>query len=194
MIPALIGLVGFYLIPDLAVPEQILPSMAQKYVPSFLYVIFAGALVSAILSTVDSALLVASSLVSHNVVQSFVPDMTESKKVQTARIGVIVFGLIAYAIAVYADGIYDLVVDASAFGTAGIFTVVVFGLFTKLGDSRAAMITLLVAMISWLSLTYVLELEYAYIVSLGLSISTYLVSALLLGNSASKGLQLDPSL
>lgn len=193
MIPAMIGLVGFYLIPDLAVPEQILPSMAQKYLPSVLYVIFAGALVSAILSTVDSALLVASSLVSHNVVQSFIPNMTETKKVQTARIGVIAFGLIAYTIAVYADGIYDLVVDASAFGTAGIFTVVVFGLFTKLGDSRTATITLLVAMISWLSLTYIVELEYAYIVSLALSISTYLLSSLLLGNNSQTDIQARPT-
>jgi Na+/proline symporter len=142
-------------------------------------------LVSAILSTVDSALLVASSLVSHNVVQRIKPDMTEAKKVKTARIGVIAFGLIAYTIAVYADGIYDLVVDASAFGTAGIFTVVVFGLFTKLGDSRTAMITLLVAMTSWLTLTYVIELEYAYIVSLGLSIGTYVLSSLFLGNQDS---------
>ena len=43
------------LMPDLQIAEQILPSMAQRYLPTFFYVIFAGALVSAILSTVDSA-------------------------------------------------------------------------------------------------------------------------------------------
>jgi len=177
-IPAMIGLVGFSLMPDLLVAEQILPSMAQKYLPSFLYVIFAGALVSAILSTVDSALLVASSLVSHNVVQSYIPDMTEKGKVKSARIGVIIFGIIAYIIAMYASGIYDLVVDAAAFGTAGIFTVVVFGLFTKLGSAKTATATLLMAMSSWLIMTYIYEIEFAFLMSLIFSISTYIAASL----------------
>jgi len=177
-IPAMIGLVGFSLMPDLLIAEQILPSMAQKYLPSFLYVIFAGALVSAILSTVDSALLVASSLVSHNVVQSYIPDMTEKGKVKSARIGVIIFGIIAYVIAMYASGIYDLVVDAAAFGTAGIFTVVVFGLFTKLGSAKTAMATLLMAMSSWLIMTYIYEIEFAFLMSLIFSISTYIAASL----------------
>ncbi len=175
LIPASIGLVGFALMPDLQIAEQILPSMAQRYLPTFFYVIFAGALVSAILSTVDSALLVASSLVSHNVVQRFRPGMTEASKVKSARIGVVAFGIVAYVIAMYATGIYDLVVDAAAFGTAGIFTVVVFGLFTNLGSVKTATATLLMAMISWLLLTYVYEIEFAYIVSLALSIATYLI-------------------
>jgi Na+/proline symporter len=179
LVPAMIGLVGFSLMPDLLVAEQILPSMAQKYLPSFLYVIFAGALVSAILSTVDSALFVASSLVSHNVVQRFRPGMTEASKVKSARIGVVVFGIIAYVIAVFATGIYDLVVDASAFGTAGIFTVVVFGLFTKLGNSKTATATLIMAMSSWLIMTYVYEIEFAYIISLGVSFTTYLMMSLI---------------
>jgi SSS family transporter len=172
-IPAMIGLIGFSLMPDLLVAEQILPSMAQKYLPSFLYVIFAGALVSAILSTVDSALLVASSLVSHNVVQRFRPDMTEASKVKSARIGVVVFGITAYTIAMYASGIYDLVVDAAAFGTAGIFTVVVFGLFTKMGHAKTATATLLMAMSTWLIMTYIYQIEFAFILSLGVSITTY---------------------
>jgi Na+/proline symporter len=179
LIPATIGLVGFSLIPDLQVAEQILPAMAQKYLPTVLYVVFAGALVSAILSTVDSALLVASSLVSHNVIQQLRPGMTEAAKVKSARIGVVFFGITAYVIAMYASGIYDLVVDASAFGTAGIFTVVVFGLFTKMGGAKTAAATLMAAMVSWLTLTYVLEVEFAYIVSLAISICTYLVVSLL---------------
>jgi len=175
LIPALIGIIGVSLLPNLAVSEHVLPMMAQTYLPTFLYVIFAGALVSAILSTVDSALLVASSLVSHNVVQDLRPGMSEASKVKSARIGVIIFGIIAYLIAVFASGIYDLVVDAAAFGTAGIFTVVVFGLFTKMGDARTAAATMIAAMVSWLFLTYIIELEFAFVVSLIIAVSTYVI-------------------
>jgi len=66
MIPVTLGLLGLGLVPGLAEPEQVLPTLALQYLPTALYVVFAGALVSAILSTVDSALLVAGSLVSHN--------------------------------------------------------------------------------------------------------------------------------
>ena len=39
-----------------------MPTLAQRYLPAILYVMFAGALISAILSVVHSALLAAASL------------------------------------------------------------------------------------------------------------------------------------
>ncbi len=177
LIPAFIGLVGLHLMPGLEDSEQIIPLMAQAYMPTILYIIFAGALVSAILSTVDSALLVASSLISHNIVVKSKPDMPEHKKVGWARFFVLIFGILAWFIATNAEGVYNLVVDAAAFGTAGIFTIVVFGLFTKLGGKFAAAVTLFTAMSVWLSATYLFELEWAYLLSLICAISAYLISA-----------------
>ncbi|MCC5941036.1 MAG: sodium:solute symporter family protein [Balneolaceae bacterium] len=178
LIPAFIGLVGLHLVPGLEDTEQIIPIMAQVYMPTVLYVIFAGALVSAILSTVDSALLVASSLVSHNIVVKSKPNMPEYRKVGWARFFVLIFGLLAWIIATNAEGVYNLVVDAAAFGTAGIFTIVVFGLFTKIGGKFAAGVTLFTAMTVWLSATYLFELEWAYLLSLICAISTYLMISL----------------
>lgn len=175
LIPAFIGLIGLQLMPGLEDGEQIVPIMAQTYMPTVLYVIFAGALVSAILSTVDSALLVASSLISHNIIVKNSIDMPEFKKIRWARIFVAVFGVLAWLIATHADGVYNLVVDAAAFGTSGIFTIVVFGLFTKLGGKSAAAFTLLIAMSVWLTATFVFDLPWAYLLSLICAISTYLI-------------------
>src|SRR5690606_38273358 len=58
-IPVFLGLVGAQLLPHPVQPEQLMARVAQEYLPTFLYIAFAGALVSAILSTVDSALLAA---------------------------------------------------------------------------------------------------------------------------------------
>jgi SSS family transporter len=179
LIPAFIGLVGLHLMPGLEDTEQIVPLMAQAYMPTILYIIFAGALISAILSTVDSALLVAASLVSHNIIVDNKPDMPEFRKVGWARLFVLIFGLLAWVIATNAEGVYDLVVDAAAFGTAGIFTVVVFGLFTNLGGRFAAGATMFTAMGVWLSATYLFDLSWAYLLSLICAISVYLAASLI---------------
>ena len=179
LIPAFIGLVGLHLVPGLEDGEQIIPIVAQAYMPTALYIIFAGALVSAILSTVDSTLLVASSLVSHNIVVKSSPNMAESRKVGWARCFVVIFGILAWFIATNAEGVYNLVVDAAAFGTAGFFTIVTFGLFTKTGGKYAAGATLFTAMTVWLSSTYIFDLSWAFLLSLFCSIGVYLaVSAI----------------
>ena len=173
LIPVSLGLLGFTLIPGLEHPEQILPLIAQRHLPTLLYTLFAGALVSAILSTVDSALLVAASLVSHNLVVPLRPGMSERQKVRIARVGVAIFGVLAYVMALYAEGVYALVEEASAFGSAGIFVVVVFGLFTRFGGATSAATSLGVGVGMWVLGAYVLALPYPYLASLGAALVGY---------------------
>jgi Na+/proline symporter len=142
-IPVLIALIGGALVTDLAHPEQLLPTIAHDVLPPVLFAIFAGGLISAILSTVDSTLLVASGLISHNLVIPLGGVTDERQKVRIARIGVLGFGTIAYLLALGADGVFALVEEASAFGSAGVLVTVVFALFTPWGSARTAAATLL---------------------------------------------------
>jgi Na+/proline symporter len=142
LIPVSLGLAGARLIPGLEHGEQILPLLAQRHLSPILYILFAGALVSAILSTVDSALLAASSLVSNNLIFHARPGMTEAASVRVARGGVVVFGLIAYVLALKSESVYHLVEAASATGSAGIFVILIFGLFTRFGGRRSALAAL----------------------------------------------------
>lgn len=174
LIPVGLGLLGSVVLPGLAEPEQVLPLMAQRLLPTGLYVLFAGALISAILSTVDSALLVSSSLLSHNVVVPLLPRVTETGKVRLARGGVAALGVLAYALALHADGVYALVEEASAFGSAGIFVVVVFGLFSRVGGASSALLALLTGVIVWVGGAHLLDLPYPYLTSLGASALAYL--------------------
>ena len=176
-IPVAVGLAGSVIVPGLDHPEQVLPLLGQRFLPGALYVIVAGALISAILSTVDTTLLVCSSLVSHNVIVAARPGMSETSKVRVARGGVAIFGLLAYLIALYADGVYALVEAASSFGSAGIFTVVTFGLFTKWGGALAATASLLAGIVTWIAGAYVFGLELPYLTSLGSSIAAYAIAS-----------------
>jgi Na+/proline symporter len=192
MIPAGIGLMGLSLMPGLEHPEQILPLLAQKHLSTFFYILFAGALLSAILSTVDSTLLAASSLISRNVIAPLRPGMSESGKVRVARIGVVASGVMAYVLALSAETIYSLVESASSFGSSGIFITVVFGLFTKFGGRRAAFASLTLGLTVWLYATYALDHPYAYLLSLAAALAAYVVGAFLDRNSAGQGRVVPP--
>jgi len=177
LMPVGLGLIGAVLMPGLAEPEQILPQLAQQYLPTALFVVFAGGLVSAILSTVDSALLMAGGLVSHNVVVQLRPGLSEKAKVRVARGAVAVFGVLAWMMALRAERIYELVEEASAFGSAGIVVIVCFGLFTRIGGTGSAISALLVGVAAWLFGAHVAEWPYPYLTSLALATGSYLFAA-----------------
>ena len=178
LIPVAIGLAGPKLVPDLDEPEQLIAVLAQRHLSTFVYVLFAGALISAILSTVDSCLLAAGSLTSHNLILPLLPEVSERNKVWCARLGVIGYGLCAYVIALFAEGIFQLVATASAFGSAGIFVVGMFGLFSRVGGPASAYAGLTMGMGVWLAGT-LLDWRTPYVSALVAALLAYLAAAAL---------------
>jgi Na+/proline symporter len=176
IIPLTIGLIGPALAPALADEERIVASVARELLPPAMYVIFAGALISAILSTVDSTLLVSSALLSHNIVVPALKIEDEARKVRIARIGVLAFGAVAYALALHAQGVFQLVEQASAFGSAGTLVTVCFGLFTPFGGSRAAIATLAMGMLSYVAASAA-GVTAPFLTSLLTSLATYVLVA-----------------
>jgi SSS family transporter len=149
-IPVLIGLFGPSILPNISDPEKLLPLLAENFLPTWGYIIFVGALVSAILSTVDSTLLASASLLSHNIIlkSDFFKGLLnqrprEKSVVFMTRMTVAVFAVIAFLFAYHSSGIYALVELAASFGTSGVFIVAVMGLKTNLGDERDAMVALI---------------------------------------------------
>ncbi|MFT4862244.1 MAG: SSS family solute:Na+ symporter [Pseudohongiellaceae bacterium] len=174
LIPVFFGMIGPQLIPGLVDGEQLLPLLAEAYLPTALFVVFAGALMSAILSTVDSALLAAGSLASHNIILPLLGTKSDKAKVRISRLSVAIFGLIAYGLAANADSVLGLVVEASAFGSAGIFTCCLLGLSQKRGGKLTAATSMVVGMFSYGTLYYGFESDYAYLYSLALALVSYL--------------------
>jgi len=175
LLPVLIGLAGVPLMPALDEPEQILPKLAQRHLSDLMYVLFAGALISAILSTVDSALLAAAALTSHNLILPLAGPMSETAKVRVARVAVVLFGLIAYVLALTSEGVHALVEQASAFGGAGVFVVCLFALYTRLGRHLSAFAALFGGMAGWALGEHLFGMSTPYLFSLLVSIAAYLV-------------------
>ena len=177
LIPVTLGLIGPLLVPNLSDPEQLVPEIAKAHLPPILYVLFIGALISAILSTVDSALLAAGTMLSHNLLLRLRPDAAERTKVRVARASVAALGLCAYFLALRATHISDLVETASAFASAGLFVTLVFGLFTRMGGEVSAVAAMAAGALVWLVGSSVVELEAPYLAGLAAAVAAYVAVA-----------------
>lgn len=178
LIPVLLGLIAVSLVGDLDEPEQVLLHVAQTQLGPVLYIVFVGALVSAILSTVDSALLVAGGLAAHNLVIPLKPDLSETAKLRFNRIAVVIFGLIAYGLALAADGVYALVEEASSLGSAGLLVMLIFSLaLPKIGGALSAYAAMIAGLAVYVGGAHLFETEYPYLLSLAASFAAYLICA-----------------
>jgi SSS family transporter len=177
LLPLLIGLAGSAFQLDVADPEQVVPLIARELMPTIVYAAFVGAIISAILSTVDSTLLTAAGLFSHNLVVPLAGITAEHQKVLVARFGVLLFGIIAYLLALSAEGVFALVELASAFGSAGAFVVICFGLFTGFGGPAAALATIIAGAIGYVAFNAA-GMTAPFLSALGISLVIYIAIGL----------------
>lgn len=177
LIPLAIGLAARTSL-DLPHAEQVVAVTARELMPTIAYAAFVGAIISAVLSTVDSTLLTASGILSHNLIVPVACVASERTKVLIARACVLAFGVVAYTLALSADGVYALVEQASAFGSSGALVVICFGMFSSFGGPVAALTTLLAGTASYL--LFALGASPApYLASLACALGSYVLVALL---------------
>ena len=177
LMPVGLGLMATQLPLGVVDAEHVLPALAQSHLSQIGYVIFVGALVSAILSTVDSCLLVAGSLISRNLVVPHIQSITEAGKLVAARVAVLISGLAAWCLALASESVLTLVEEASGFGSAGILVLMVFGLWGRFGGPAAATAALVAGIGVWVPAHYVYALPYDYLASVGAALLAYLAVA-----------------
>jgi Na+/proline symporter len=167
--------------------EQVLALFAEQRLPLPLYILFLGALVSAILSTLSGALLVAGSLAAHNVLLPLAPRLPEKAKLRANRWAVIAFGLIAYFIALSSESMYALVQQSSGLGSAGILIMMLFALWGgRVGGPASAYAALIAGTGVFVLVDSVLGLDGAYLYALGAALAGYLVCAPLASSMMSR--------
>ncbi|MGV3757129.1 MAG: sodium:solute symporter family protein [Verrucomicrobiota bacterium] len=175
LIPALLGLLAFQTMPGIENSEHVLPELARAHLPTLLFIVFMGALVSAILSTVDSTLLSASALISHNLIVPLLPaDTEEDGKILSARIMVVVSGLIAAWLAISSDSVWGLVEQASALGSTGVFVIMVMALFSKFGGPAAALTAMITGLVVYIFFDWA-SLDHPFLTSMVAAFGGYFV-------------------
>jgi len=178
-IPVFLGLIGPSILPGVGDPEQYLIKLAGQVLPPVLFIVFAGALISAILATIDSILLAISALCSHNFIVPVFRLKTDKSRVLSARVVVLIAGLAAYVIALYGKGVYHLVVTASAFGTAGVLVITLLGFYTRAGRQAAAGAALAVGFALTVLGEYVLHFQAPFLTAIFGSALVFMAIAIL---------------
>ena len=179
LVPVFLGLIGPTILPNVPDPEQIVAKLAEVYLPGLLYIVFIGAIISAILSVVHSALHAPAAQISHNLLEVVVPNLTDRGKLWAVRATVLALSIVAFAISFSSEGIKELVETASAFGSAGVFVATLFALFTRVGGPLSAYASVGAGMIVWAGGKYGLGLATPYLFGLLAALTGYIGAALI---------------
>ncbi|KAF0181872.1 MAG: hypothetical protein IV086_12085 [Hyphomonadaceae bacterium] len=144
MVPVIIALAGVHYHPAGDDADAFLPALASEILTPALYILFAGALLSAVMSTTNSNVLSVSSMMSLNVLTHLHDSASPKLRVQVARWTTVGAGIAAWAIASSGQTIYELIALTSVWGQAGILVAVLIGLWSPYGGVRAALWAILV--------------------------------------------------
>jgi solute:Na+ symporter, SSS family len=156
MIPVILGIVMFEINAELTIPEteMILPWLAIQYLPPILTVIFVAGMVAALMSSSDSALLAASSIIGYNGLKYVKPEATGKETLKITRLFVPIVAISSLLLALYAETIYMLVVIAWSIILVGLFAPYAAGYFWKKCNEIGALIALIGGFVSWIILSY----------------------------------------
>ena len=149
LLPVFLGMAGAVILPDLADPDLIMMALAMKYLPDLALVLFMGALVSALLSSADSALLAPASVIGWDVVRFFKPEADEQSSLRITRFSVLILGAISLAIALRTASVYDLMVDSWSVLLATLFVPLTAGLWYRQSNDLGALASIIVGFCSW---------------------------------------------
>jgi Na+/proline symporter len=179
LIPVFLGLMGPHITATVPDAEQIVPRLAEVFMPGVLYVAFVGAIISAILSAVHAALHAPAAQISHNIVVRLVPGIRDSGKLWSVRLTVMALSVVAYLLAVTSQRIHDLVEMASAFGSAGVFVTALFALFTRFGGPASAYASVAAGMLVWAVGKFAEMVAAPYLAGLLAALAAYVIVAVL---------------
>ena len=118
-------------------------SLAEALFPPWLHIVFTGALLSAILSSVDSALLAVSAVATESGYRRIDPDASPRTMLRAARGATVIAGVIAALVAASGESLRDLVLDAGAIA-AVLAVPIIMGLAGRGQGTHAALATIVV--------------------------------------------------
>jgi SSS family solute:Na+ symporter len=185
----LIGMGASALFPGIS-PEQALPIIITEVLPPFMGGVVLAALLGALMSSADTCLLSASTIMTVDIIGRFKKSLSPARTLPYSRWAMVIIGVASLLLALVMKGVISTLLFAFTIYTAGIILPVIFGFYrdrlrvTPLGAMAAIIGGGVAALIS-----RILRIEYLDLGSLAISASLlFLVSFL---DNRIKGRQLD---
>lgn len=150
LIPVTLGIIASVTMPGLADPETVIPELAIAHLHPVAIAIFVGALLAAIMSSADSALLAAASVFSVNIVPLFKPRASDRFRLFTTRVAIPVFGSIAIYVALEVQVVYDLILDANSVILVCVTVPFIVGVWWKRANRVGALASMAMGFLTWI--------------------------------------------
>lgn len=150
MVPVLLGIIAGVTMPELADPEAAIPALAIAHLHPVAIAVFVGAILAVVMSSADSALLSAASLISRNLLPLVVADAADKLSLRVARLAIPACGFIAIGIALNAQIIYDLVIDANVLLLAAVIVPLILGVWWQRANRFGALSAMVFGVAAWL--------------------------------------------
>jgi solute:Na+ symporter, SSS family len=147
LLPLMLGLAADLLVPA-GGERSTLPLLAGLFLSPWSAIVFTLAVMSAVLSTIDSAILSPSSVIAHNLLPRRLHERFGS--LQLHRLAVVGVTAIALLTAYVGENAYTMLEDAYALGLVSLLVPLLFGVRTRRGRENAAVAAMLVGTATWL--------------------------------------------
>ncbi|HWA39279.1 MAG TPA: sodium:solute symporter family protein [Burkholderiales bacterium] len=130
--------------------QRILPDLILARTPLWAQVLFFGALLSAILSTASGALIAPTALFTENVIRPFAPRLGDKQFLLLLRVVLVVFTLAATLFAINSKStMYEMVQNAYKVTLVSCIVPLAAGIYWKRATAAAAMISVVLGLVSW---------------------------------------------
>ncbi|MGI9201123.1 MAG: sodium:solute symporter family protein [Woeseiaceae bacterium] len=179
LIPVILGIIAIAIMPGLDDPQTIVPTMAIEYLHPVAIAIFVGAILAAIMSSADSALLAAASLIGINLAPAVKANISSDQKLKVTRIAIPVIGIIATYVALEVQLILDLMLDANSFLLAGVVGPYVAGVWWAKANRTGTLSAMAAGFSAWTLSEWIYPELAGDVVGFGVSLVTIVIVTLL---------------
>jgi len=179
LIPVILGIIAGVTMPGLDDPQTVVPSMAIQLLHPVAIAIFVGAILAAIMSSADSALLAAASLIGINLAPTVKRDINPDQKLLVTRIAIPACGVIAVYVALEVQLILELMLDANSFLLAGVVGPYIAGVWWAKANRTGALSAMAAGFSAWVLSEWLYPELAGDVVGFGVSVLTIFIVTLL---------------
>jgi SSS family solute:Na+ symporter len=124
----LIGMGASSLFPGIA-PEQAFPTVITEVLPPLLGYVVLAALLGAVMSSADTCLMTASTILSVDIIGRFKPSLSQEKLLSLSKWGIVLLGVCSLLVALALKGVISSLLFAYTVYTAGVILPVLAGFY-----------------------------------------------------------------
>lgn len=175
MIPVLLGIIASVTMPGIADTESVIPTLAIEHLHPVAVALFVGALLAAIMSSCDSSLLAAATVISTNVLPFFKKNPSDQTSLKVARWAIPACGLIAVLGALNAQVVFDTMLDANMLMLAAVIAPFILGIWWKKANRTGALAAMAAGIAAWMTTSLFYSNLPGDLIGLGVSLAAMLI-------------------